>query len=215
MFTFLERRPRRGALLLWIAFSMLPAVLLAQASSYVPNLDPAYQDLDGLVAQGLVRDIILGERPYSRVAFARFAQEARRRIDTAGEAGIKLRFLEALERIERRFHRELAALADVSATDPEVDSRFWIREGSVDATAADSPAREMPTLHNLPADLIDGDLNPLLQNNQGRVLGDSWAFGVEGLLELQLGSRLAVQARPGSGPTRAGEGRTHGRTPPF
>ena len=196
MFTFSKRHPRRGALLLWVAFSMLPAVLLAQASPYVPNLDPAYQDLDALVAQGLVRDIILGERPYSRVAFARFAQEARRRIDTAGEAGIKPRFLEGLERIELRFHRELAALADVTATSPEVYTRVWIREGSVDATAADSPAREMPTRHNLPADLIDGDLNPLLQNNQGRVLGDSWAFGAEGLLELQLGSRLAVQARP-------------------
>ena len=88
---------------------MLPAAVLVQASPYVPNLDPAYQDLDALVAQGLVRDIILGERPYSRVAFARFAQEARRRIDTAGEAAIKPRFLEALERIELRFHRELAA----------------------------------------------------------------------------------------------------------
>ena len=95
MFTFSKRYARRGALILWVAFSMLPAVLLAQASPYVPNLDPAYQDLDALVAHGLVRDIILGERPYSRVAFARFAQEARGRIDTPGEAGIKARFLEA------------------------------------------------------------------------------------------------------------------------
>ena len=196
MFTFSRRHPRRGAPLLSVAFSMLPAVLLAQASPYVPNLDPVYQDLDALVAEGLVRDIILGERPYSRVAFARFVQEARKRADTAGEAGIKPRFLEALERIERRFHRELVVLADVTATQPEVDPRVWIREASVDATAADSPTRAIPTRLNVPADFIDGDLNPLLQNNQGRVLGDSWAFGVEGLLELQLGSRLAVQARP-------------------
>jgi len=196
MFTFTKRDCRRGPLVLWVAFSMLPAALLAQASPYVPNLDPAYRDLDALVAEGLVRDIILGERPYSRVAFARFAREARRRIDNEGEAGIKPRFLEALERIERRFHRELAALADVTVTSAEVDPRVWIREWSVDATAADSPAREMPTRYNLPADFIDGDLNPLLQNNQGRVLGDRWAFGAEGLLELQLGSRLAVQARP-------------------
>ena len=196
MFTFSKRHPWRGALLLWVSFAMLPAVLLAQASPYVPNLDPAYQDLDALVAKGFVRDIILGERPYSRVAFARFAQEGRRRIDNAGEAGIKPRFLEALERIERRFHGELAALTDVTATYPEIDSWVWIREGSVDVTAADSPARAMQTRHNLPADRIDADLNPLLQNNQGRVLGDRWAFGVEGLLELQLGSRFAVQARP-------------------
>jgi len=191
-----KRHPRWDALLLWVAFSMLPAVLLAQASTYVPNLDPVYQDLDALVAEGLVREIILGERPYSRVAFARFAQEARRRIDTAGEEGIKARFLEALERIERRFDRELAVLADGAATYPDTDPRVWIREAFVDATAADSPSREMTTRYNLPADNIDGDLNPLLQNNQGRVLGDSWALGVESLLELQLGSRLAVQARP-------------------
>ncbi len=78
----------KGVLLLWVAFGMLPAVLLAQTTPYVPNLDPVYQDLDALVAEGLVRDIILGERPYSRLTFARFALEARRRIDTAGEAGI-------------------------------------------------------------------------------------------------------------------------------
>ena len=208
MFTFSRRHPRRGALLLSVAFSMLPAVLLAQASPYVPNLDPAYQDLDALVAEGLVRDIILGERPYSRLAFARFAQEGRRRIETAGEAGIKPRFREALERIERQFHRELVAMADVTATYPE--PRVWIREGSVDATAADSPPRAMPTRANLPADLIDADLNPLLQNNQGRVLGDGWAFGVEGLLDLQLGSRLAVQARPRIW-TDSGRGRQNAR----
>jgi len=178
MFTFSRRHPRRAALLLWVAFSMLPAVLLAQVSPYVPNLDPVYQDLDALVAEGLVRDIILGERPYSRLAFARFAQEARRRIDTADETGIKARFLEALERIEHRFHRELAALAGDTATYPESDPRVWIREGSVDVTAADSPSREMLTRYNSSPDWIDGDLTPLLQNNQGRVLGDSWAWGV-------------------------------------
>jgi len=188
--------PRLGALLLWVVLGILPALLQAQTSPYVPNLDPAYQDLDALVIDGLVRDIIMGERPYSRVTFARFALEARRRVDTVGQAGIKPRFLEALQRIERRFARELAGLADVTTTDPEVDPIVWIREASVDATVADSPSREMPTLYNLATEYIDADLNPLLQNNQGRVLGDSWAFGAEALLELQLGSRVAVQARP-------------------
>ena len=56
---------------------MPPAVLLAQTSPYVPNLDSVYQDLDALVAEGLVRVTILGERPYSRLTFARFAQEVR------------------------------------------------------------------------------------------------------------------------------------------
>jgi hypothetical protein len=153
---------------------MPPAVLLAQTSPYVPNLDSVYQDLDALVAEGLVRVTILGERPYSRLTFARFAQEARRRIDTAG--GIRPRFLEALERIERRFHRKLAALVDTTATYPESDPWVWIREGSVDATAADSPTRDMPTGYNRSADLIDGDLDPL---PAGSRVG--WTGGVSGI----------------------------------
>jgi hypothetical protein len=52
---------RIGALLLLSLAG--PSVLGAQASPYVPNLDPAYVDLDLLVVAGLIQEIIAGERP--------------------------------------------------------------------------------------------------------------------------------------------------------
>ena len=40
--------------------------LFAQASAYVPNLHPAYAELDVLNASGLIREVLVGQRPYSR-----------------------------------------------------------------------------------------------------------------------------------------------------
>ena len=51
--------------------------LFAQASAYVPNLHPAYAELDALIASGLIREVLVGQRPYSRMNFARMVREAR------------------------------------------------------------------------------------------------------------------------------------------
>ena len=60
---------------------LFPAPASAQTSPFVSNEDPAYADLDHLVSEGLVRRVILGERPHSRAAFGRFVEEARVRLD--------------------------------------------------------------------------------------------------------------------------------------
>ena len=68
----------------WLCLPLALAVILmmpvrggAQATPYVPNLDPVYQDLDGLIAAGWVRTAIAGLRPYSRLTVARLVVEAR------------------------------------------------------------------------------------------------------------------------------------------
>lgn len=72
--------------LLPLVFSALHmAPLAAQATPYVPTLDPAYRDLDALVSAGLVRDVMAGERPYSRSGFARFVAEAEERTESGPE----------------------------------------------------------------------------------------------------------------------------------
>ena len=43
----------------------------AQASAYVPIMDPAYRELDALAAIGLVEVPSLVQRPYSRLVFGR------------------------------------------------------------------------------------------------------------------------------------------------
>src|SRR5688500_619713 len=97
----------RALLLACLFAAAAPAA--AQSTAYVPNLDPAYRDLDALVAGGWVKRILAGRRPYSRLTFGRHAVEARAALDGAPEPA-PLRFREALDRLERSFAPEVAAL---------------------------------------------------------------------------------------------------------
>ena len=172
-----------------------PAAGAAQATPYVPNLDPAYGDLDALIAAGLVRTAITGERPYSRLAVARFAAEAQERVAAAPYLP-KARFLESLARLEEAFAAEIATLCQGTACAPPL-AKGALRSASADVTLADSPDRAIPSSYDrLAAEYIDADVNPLLQKNQGRELVDGATLGAEALGDFRLGRRVVVQARP-------------------
>lgn len=155
--------------------------LAAQTTPYVTNLDPAYADLDVLVSEGLVRRIILGERPYSRAAFRRFVAEATSRVGDR-EGMVSIRSREALERLTVRF-------ADPSAEGGSVQPR----SAYVEVAGADSPSR--PLRPGALRSQVDASLNPLLQHNQGRVLEDGLTAAFETALEVQW-KAIAVQAHP-------------------
>ena len=176
---------------------MVPARGGAQATPYVPNLDPVYRDLDALIGAGWVRTAIAGQRPYSRLTVARLVVEARANV--AKDDGLqRARFLEALDRLEDAFVPEIQALCvGGSSTCQPLSGDVTIRYASVDATWADSPGRRIPTSYDSAgAQYIDAELNPLLQKNQGRVLADGGTLGGEALMDLGLGTLLSVQIRP-------------------
>jgi hypothetical protein len=166
------------ALLLAVA---LPAAARAQGTPYVPMLDPAYEDLDALIGSGLVRDLFVGERPYSQASFRRFVQEASRR-----GAGLTLtaRESEAIARLETRFGA--AAL-------PGTTLRRTPITGTV--AIASSPTRAMRVNGFAPGIALDADLNLLLQRNQGRVLLDGFTSAVEGGFTVQRG-HFAAEVTP-------------------
>lgn len=169
-----------AAVAAWVLSATLTG-LSAQTTPYVTNLDPAYADLDVLVSEGLVRRIVLGERPYSRAAFGRFVEEATGRVTERGGA-VSDRSREALERLSERF-------GDEGADEPVVRTR----SAYIDVTGANSPSR--PLRPGALRSGIDGSLNPLLQRNQGRILED----GVTGAFEMQLDLKwkaFAGQVRP-------------------
>lgn len=200
---FLEGSPIRRtvgvvALLLGLG-TLTPAESLAQGSSYVPNLDPAYADLDALFAVGLVMVPSMAQRPYSRMAFARFAAQARTRLDDSDED--RRRFREALDRLEARFARELSLLCPTSEDAcSRADASVALRSAEIDLVSASSPLRAIRTSYEdvfEPGDnLIEGDINPLLQRNQGRILADGQTAAAEATVDIQLSSRVAVQVRP-------------------
>ena len=179
-------------LLLGVAI-LSPADATAQSSPYVPNLDPAYADLDALFAVGLVEVPSVAQRPYSRMAFARFAAQARTALDGADEGRARLH--EALSRLEASFAHEISLLCETSDdVCGRADAGFSARSAAFDLTSAGSPAR--PIRVSYVEGLIDGDVNPLLERNQGRLLADGWTGAGEATADIQLIPRVAVQVRP-------------------
>jgi hypothetical protein len=193
-----------GALALLTAAGIaLPVSAHAQASPFVPVGDAAYRDLDVLLATGMVgRETagqeapgspIRGQRPYSRMAFARAVAEARSKVE-AGSVTVKPRVAEAMGRLEARFASELAIVCAEGVEESPGEWRYvTLRELSLDATAADSPPRPIPWQLT---SALDADVNPLLQRNQGRVLADGWTLGTEAWVDAVVSSRVAVQLVP-------------------
>ncbi|HSW30354.1 MAG TPA: capsule assembly Wzi family protein [Longimicrobiales bacterium] len=181
--------------LLAAAWLALAPPARAQASPFVPVWDAAYQDLDVLLARGMVGrrtpgSPIRGQRPYSRMAFARAVAEAR---STLGDGAVeaKPRVAEAMVRLEARFAAELALVR--AGERPGVGRSVALRQVTLDATAADSPPRAIPWQLT---SALDADVNPLLQRNHGRVLADGLTLGSEAWVDAVLGSRVAAQFAP-------------------
>lgn len=148
----------------------------AQTTAYVPLGDPAYEDLDALERAGLVRDLLIGERPYSRAAFARAVTEASGR--PAAAVPLSLRLQEAITRLTTRFGTRTTARAALSPT-------------VVSAALADAPARSMRA--NAVDRGIDADLALLRQRNNGRMVPTGVSLAAEQGLVLER-PRWAVEA---------------------
>lgn len=169
---------RAGALVLGVLAAGASSVA-GQATTYVPALDRAYEDLNLLATAGLA-DVMLGQRPFSRAAFRGFVDQAEGRITKHPQP---LRVTEALARLRARFAPD-GADAGPAALRPA--------GARLDVAASRSPDRPYRT----GADgSIDGSVNPLLQRNQGRVLVDGLTTALEGGLAL-VGGPVAAEVVP-------------------
>lgn len=187
------RRTVRTLVVLLLFSAPMPVQTTAQASAYVPNLDPVYADVDVLFAVGLVNVPSMGQRPYSRMAFGRLAAQARAAV--RGSEEDRARVLEALDRLEIRFAHEMSLLCPRSDdVCDRPDPSFAIRSAAVDFTSSDSPGRPIRASYDW--GFIGGEINPLLVRNQGRVLADGRTVSVEATMDIQLFPRVAVQLRP-------------------
>ncbi|HET9603315.1 MAG TPA: hypothetical protein VFO96_03425 [Gemmatimonadales bacterium] len=76
--------PRRLAALLFVALSVSPGALRAQASPYIPTDDPAMPIIEHLIARGAISDPSPMMRPMLRGDLVRALHEAARQPGTAG-----------------------------------------------------------------------------------------------------------------------------------
>jgi len=194
----LNRDRWSAVLMLWLTLEIANCLVVtgvrAQASTYVPIMDPAYVELDALAMIGLVEVPFLLQRPYSRLSFGRLIKQARVSLDSSPNT--EHRFREALVSLEKKFSIEIALLCDnVGPPCAVARPTSVIREVRADFTMASSPGRDMRTAY-APENFIGGVVNPLLQRNSGRVLSDGLTGGLESTLDIHLASRVSAQLRP-------------------
>ena len=182
----------------------------AQATATVSPTDPVYQSIERLIAAGLVRDAIIGQRPMSRREIARVIHEATNAL-SARESTVsslhRLRSLEELLATLRADYADELALFDSSAAQPV--RLHTLDRVNLDWSSVSNSARPVPADNGIGA--IDAWVNPLGSNRQGRLLRDGSAVALETShrfefthVAISLTPRLAYDHRPdGSSLSRA------------
>lgn len=201
----MSRRTSAAASLLLTGFLTVasPSAAAGQATAPVPLHHRAYDDLEILHDEGLLRTPILGQRPYSRRAIAVAVAEARTS---------SLECACATERAARSIDRLAAEFATGLAGADGRTPRASAFEGRVDRmaleyAALDSPERAVP---DAGLGKIDARINPLASNRSGRALVNGHSMAVEADYRLQAGRFVALAARPRLWAADPREGATEG-----
>lgn len=169
-----------------LAALMLPVTLAAQATVTVPVQDPVYRDLDRLFGSGLIKTMMVGQRPYSRREIARIVIDASqtppRRHMSEGNRRI-------LERLARQFAPEIDALRGDTAT----LKRLTLNDGRLELLGTNSPPRAIPTDGT---GGIDGDVNPLLEDRAGRTYRVGTNLAADADLSFRAARSLVFRVDP-------------------
>ncbi|HKW48862.1 MAG TPA: capsule assembly Wzi family protein, partial [Gemmatimonadaceae bacterium] len=142
------------------------------ATRLIDPLDPAYRELQLLVDAGLVGRLSLVQRPLSRAAFARAVDDASKNLARRTPPGLPALAGDPQD-VRASFFRELIRSLRNRLDLPDsmaglVPVVAPIRSVGVDVTGTNQPTRQIPLTNGLGS--IDGTLNTLLLNREGRPL---------------------------------------------
>jgi hypothetical protein len=178
-------------MLVALAGAGAPAAARAQGSPTVAPLDPAYLDARRLIDAGLVRDVVVGQAPYSRLTFARLTLEAQSRMLASRNASASNAVLHlAIDRLLARFGDEVEALRTGARAESVVHA---LSEWEVDLLHTDAPSR---TIAGNGLGSVEADIRPLTDNRGGRRVATGTDASLETMHWARLGSRLTLEARP-------------------
>jgi hypothetical protein len=168
-----------------IAAFLLPACLAAQATPTVSLDDRVYRDLDRLFGDGLVKKMLMGQRPYSRREIARIVREASANAATMQANAADQR---RIARLSAEFGPEISMLAG----DTVAASALSHRAARFEILGTNSLARPIP-----PDSLgtVEADINPLLSDRMGRTYRPGVNASAEGEVSGSLARPLAFRAR--------------------
>ncbi len=179
--------------LLVLAAMLAATSALAQGSVSVAPSEPAYRDVDRLVADGLVDGVIVGQRPYSRNEFVRIARAAQRALAGRGD--------DARSAASRLAVRRLLGAFDSTTARPLDQIRLGVLHSG-------EPARAI-----LPNGLggTEADITPLTDGRQGRRFIPGTTLALETDSWARIGSSLTLDVRPRLSAARATGGGTSAR----
>jgi Capsule assembly protein Wzi len=155
----------------------VPAVTGAQASPTVPPDARVYADISWLASSGLIPDLIIGQRPFSRREVVRLLREARANVSSLRADSRPWATL-VIDSDLRRYEQEGLRPAD------------WI---AASGTFLDSPFRRIPADPN---GAIDATINPLVAYERGRPIADGGTLALQSQHSATLGSHVAVAVSP-------------------
>jgi hypothetical protein len=158
---------------------------MAQVST-VPMGDPVYQDIDRVLATGLVENGYSSQRPYTRREIARMLVSVQRKPYERQLNAVTLRII---ERLRARFAPEIRMLAGQDAPEAREAVYRWRAE----ALGLSSPPRGIPEDFT---GTVAASINPLLNDRSGRQYGEGGNLAAELEFERALLRRLSVRVRP-------------------
>jgi hypothetical protein len=178
------------------ALAVLPSALAAQATVTEPVQDPVYRDLDRLFGAGVIKTMVVGQKPYSRREIARMIVSA---VKAPAWGGLSSTHRRMLDRLSREYSAEIAALGGDSLA---------LRRASLDIVhlellGTNAKARPIPDegVGNVAA-----DVNPLLNGRAGRTYRDGMNAAVESEASFRPANNLVLRVRPRFVATAGGSG---------
>lgn len=177
-----------------LGVDMLPA----QATAPVPIESRTYEHVDALIAEGLVRTAIVGQRPYSRLEVARLVAEARARVDDSTVVS---------RRDRPRIVRLIDAIAEATGVAPAAPGayattreRLRLDGASLGVTRLASPSRPVGSA-GVSLGEIDAMVNPLAQLRGGRRFSAETTVWAETAASAEPLEHVALAAHVVSGPS--------------
>jgi hypothetical protein len=164
---------------------VLPVTLGAQATVTVPLQDPVYRDLDLLFGSGVIKTMIVGQRPYSRREIARIAVAA----STTPQRPLSARNRRILDRLLLEYAPEVNALRG----DTTAMRRVVLDDGRVQLLGTNSRPRAIP---DDGTGGIEGDVNPLLNGRAGRVYRAGTDLALDADVSLRAARSVVFRADP-------------------
>lgn len=182
-------RQLRGAVLVAVLCAPTSA-LTAQVTAPVPLESRTYERLDDLLASGLGGQVIVGQRPYSRLMVGQVVHEARAALTARRDLAPSqvARLDRVIAALEDEYAEEVARFSGASAA----PVRARVDGAAVELTVLDSRARP---IEDVGLGTVDAVVDPLRQGRGGRAYGERLTAAGEAAVSREIGEHVAVVAQ--------------------